>query len=109
MNTNTIITNRVGQASSPDTRTSPRTHTSFLQDSFCKLVNSFTNQERINPVKRIITNGRAIVYVAVILALSVVATSSFAQTYKPDWATKLVLAGGGTDVTNTVTLTTAAN
>src|SRR5438132_11145660 len=106
MNTNTIITNdgTTRKGSRARTHRATRAHTSFLQEAFCKIVNSFTNQERINPVKRIITNGRAIVYVAVILALSVVATSSMAQTYKPDWATKLVLAGGGTDVTNTITM-----
>jgi len=38
----------------------------------------------------------------------VAVSSSYAQTYKPDWATKLVLAGGGTDVTNTVAITTQA-
>jgi len=74
-------------------------NTKFLHSEFFQLLNSFTNQERNSPVKRNIT-------FAAILALSVVATSSFAQTYKPDWATKLVLAGGGTDVTNTVTFTT---
>jgi hypothetical protein len=76
-------------------------NTNFLQIKILYSNHSFTNQERISPVKRIITFAAA-------LALSLVAvSSSMAQTYKPDWATKLVLAGGGTDVTNTVTLTTA--
>src|SRR5437016_9979227 len=72
-------------------------NTNFLQNTVLNFVNSFTNQERTNPVKQIIT-------FAAVLALSVVATSSMAQTYKPDWATKLVLAGNGTDVTNNFTI-----
>jgi len=41
----------------------------------------------------------------VILTVAICTTSSAtAQAYKPDWTTKVVLAGGGTDIVNTVTL-----
>jgi hypothetical protein len=41
----------------------------------------------------------------VIVTIAICSTTSVnAQTYKPDWTTKVVLAGGGTDIVNTTTL-----
>jgi hypothetical protein len=40
----------------------------------------------------------------VVLAAMVAVTNTFAQTYKPTFGTKLVLAGGGTDIVNTLTM-----
>src|SRR5436305_2105488 len=39
-----------------------------------------------------------------VAAGSLTASTTFAQTYKPDFATKLVLAGGTTSTTNLITL-----
>jgi hypothetical protein len=44
-----------------------------------------------------------------VLALAMTCSTAFAQTYKPAFETKTVMAGSGTDVTNTTTITAGAN
>jgi len=43
-----------------------------------------------------------------VLMLALFATSATSQTFKPNFGTKIVLAGGGTDPVNTMTITTAS-
>jgi hypothetical protein len=45
----------------------------------------------------------------VIFTLALCTSTSFSQTYKPDFATKVVLAGNGSDLTNTMTLLAPTN
>ena len=53
-------------------------------------------------------NKRILLAMAALIVMAMTVTTARSQTYKPDWMTKAVLAGGGNDVTNTVTLTVAS-
>src|SRR5437868_833435 len=70
-------------------------------------IDQFTNDPMTHFIKKISVAVPATI-VALALALS---STAIAQTYKPDFATKVQLAGGGTlggsgtDVTNTMTIT----
>src|SRR5579883_1121711 len=50
-------------------------------------------------------NARISILFVTILAVALGATSAQSQTYKPDWATKIVLPSGGTDPSNLFTIT----
>jgi hypothetical protein len=98
MNSNQTTTNNEGQAMSQGpgaiARYAPTTSVFF------QYLNFISNTIMSNN-KTILTAMTALV----VMAMTV--TTAWSQTYKPDWMTKAILAGGGNDVTNTVTLTVA--